>query len=202
MPVIQHEKKSLFSQKIRHRFSLRRFLKGEGPETGPIHLVQRRVYILPTKRGIFFAVALFVMLIGSLNYNNNLGFTLTFLLASLSIVAINNLGFTLTFLLASLSIVAILHTYRNLLHLSVDVGHITPVFCGDLVRVPVILDNSNHPDRFSVRLDFPERPGLFIDIAANQWVRVERRTHATQSFPWQTSARTFHAPYNFSTGIV
>ncbi|MEE8379845.1 MAG: DUF58 domain-containing protein [Gammaproteobacteria bacterium] len=154
MPVIQHEKKSLFSQKIRHRFSLRRFLKGEGPETGPIHLVQRRVYILPTKRGIFFAVALFVMLIGSLNYNNNLGFTLTFLLSSLSIVAI-------------------LHTYRNLLHLSVDVGHITPVFCGDLVCVPVILDNSNHPDRFSVRLYFPERAGFFIDIAANQWVRVE-----------------------------
>lgn len=154
MPAIRRLKKPLFSQKIRHRFSLQRFLKGEGPETGPIHLIQRRVYILPTKRGLFFAAALFVMLIGSLNYNNNLGFTLTFLLASLSIVAI-------------------LHTYRNLLRLSVDVGHITPVFCGDVVRVPVTLDNSNYPDRFSIRINFPEQPKLFTDIPANQWVRVE-----------------------------
>ncbi len=154
MSTTQILKKPLFSQKTRHRFSLARFLKGEGPETGPIKLVQRRVYILPTKRGIFFAVAGLVMLIGALNYNNSLGFILVFLLASLSIVAI-------------------LHTYRNLLHIKIDVGHIAPVFCGDVIRVPIILDNSHYPNRFSIRLDFPSGQPLFTDIAANQWVRVE-----------------------------
>jgi uncharacterized protein (DUF58 family) len=154
MSTAQLLKKTLFSQKTRHRFSLARFLKGEGPETGPIHLVQRRVYILPTKRGIFFAVAELVMLIGALNYNNSLGFILVFLLASLGIVAI-------------------LHTYKNLLHLKINVGNIAPVFCGDVVHVPVILDNSHHPDRFSIRLDFPGGQTLFTDISSNNWIRVE-----------------------------
>jgi uncharacterized protein (DUF58 family) len=154
MALIQHLKNPYPNFFNRHRFSLQRFLRGEGPETGPIQLVQRRVYILPTKRGLFFAVAMFVMLIGSLNYNNSLGFILTFLLASLGIVAI-------------------LHTYRNLLHLSIDVGHITPVFCGDIVRVPIILDNSHHSDRFSVRLDFSDQPEFFTDVPANHWIRVE-----------------------------
>ena len=154
MAATQPLKKQLFSQKTRHRFSLARFLKGEGPESGPIKLVQRRVYILPTKRGMFFAAAGLVMLIGALNYNNSLGFILVFLLASLSIVAI-------------------LHTYRNLLHLKIDVGHIAPVFCGDVLRVPIILDNNHYPNRFSIRLEFPGGQALFTDIAANQWGRVE-----------------------------
>ncbi len=154
MSTTQLLKKPFFSQKTRHRFSLERFLRGEGPESGPIQLVQRRVYILPTKRGLFFAVVAFVMLIGSLNYNNSLGYGLTFLLASLGIVAI-------------------LHTYRNLLHLRIDVGHITPVFCGDIVRVPVILDNSHYSARYSIRLEFQNQPALFTDVPANHWIRVE-----------------------------
>ena len=154
MSATQLLKKPLFSQKTRHRFSLSRFLKGEGPESGPIHLVQRRVYIFPSKRGLFFAVAGLVMLVGALNYNNSLGFLLVFLLASLSIVAI-------------------LHTYRNLLHLKINVGNIAPVFCGDIVRVPVILDNNHYPNRYSIRLDFPGGQTLFTDIVSNHWIRVE-----------------------------
>lgn len=147
--------KTPFIQQVKpHRFSLDRFLRGEGPEAGPVQLIQRRVYILPTKRGVFFAVVALVMFIGALNYNNSLGHGLTFLLASLGIVAI-------------------LHTYRNLLNLSVDVGPIAPVFCGELVHVPVILDNKNYPARFSVRLEFPKQKHIVTDITANHWSRVE-----------------------------
>ena len=139
------------------RMSLQRFLRGEGPEAGPIHLVQRRVYILPTRRGVFFAVLAFVMLIGSMNYNNSLGFSLTFLLGSLGIVGI-------------------LHTYRNLLHLSVNVGPITPVFCGEDLRVPVILENYQYPPRYSVRLFFPQHSQqkvVVTDVPANHWICIE-----------------------------
>ncbi|MCK4587593.1 MAG: DUF58 domain-containing protein [Gammaproteobacteria bacterium] len=154
MPDIQHLKQPFFKRFNRQRFSLERFLKGEGPEAGPIQLAQRRVYILPTKRGIFFSVVAFVMLIGALNYNNSLGYSLTFLLTSLGIVAI-------------------LHTYRNLLNLQVDVGYIAPVFCGDIIRVPLILDNSHYPARFSIRLDFQKQQPLVTDVPANHWIRVE-----------------------------
>ena len=46
-----------------------------------------RIYILPTGLGLTFGVMLFAMLLGSLNYANNLGLGLTFLLAALGVVA-------------------------------------------------------------------------------------------------------------------
>ena len=59
------------------------------PETRfPLVLMRKRIYILPTKNGLFMGGLLFVMLLGSLNYNNNLGFLLTFLLAAMALVSI------------------------------------------------------------------------------------------------------------------
>src|SRR3954463_8731603 len=57
------------------------------PETGPIVLVQRRVYIVPTRLGWLFAVTLAILLIGSINYALSLGFALTFLLAGTALAA-------------------------------------------------------------------------------------------------------------------
>jgi uncharacterized protein (DUF58 family) len=66
----------------------------------PITLDRRRIYVLPTGFGVLFAVLLFVMLIGALNYSNNPALLLTCLLgaacgASLFIGfrAMNGLGF-------------------------------------------------------------------------------------------------------------
>ena len=42
------------------------------PEPGTIFLLQKRVYILPTRPGLTYALALAVMLIGSINYNLSL----------------------------------------------------------------------------------------------------------------------------------
>lgn len=152
------------------RLSLQRFLRGEGPESGPITLTQRRVYILPSKMGLYFAAMMLVMLIGAINYNNNLAFALTFLLASICIVAI-------------------LHTYRNLLRLRVDVGPIPSVFCGDTVPVPVMLHNQQQAARYAVKLYFPQQikyqnalqPSsqtdqnsfTFTDVAADHWQRAD-----------------------------
>ena len=86
-----------------------------GPETGSIVLVQRRIFILPSRHGVLFVGALLLMLTGSINY-------------SLS------LGFILTFLLAALGVNAILHTYRNLARLRITAGRAAPVFAGDVAR--------------------------------------------------------------------
>jgi uncharacterized protein (DUF58 family) len=59
----------------------------QGPDAGPVTLRRGRIYILPTGLGVAFGVMLFAMLMGSLNYANNLGLGLTFLLASLGVVA-------------------------------------------------------------------------------------------------------------------
>lgn len=52
------------------------------PETLPIALGRRRIYVLPTGFGITFALLLFVMLLGALNYANNPALLLTCLFAA------------------------------------------------------------------------------------------------------------------------
>jgi len=48
----------------------------------PVKLDRRRVYVLPTRFGLFFTVLLFAMLLGALNYNNNPALLLALMLAA------------------------------------------------------------------------------------------------------------------------
>ena len=52
------------------------------PESLPILLHRRRIYVLPSVFGIGFAILLIIMLLGALNYSNNPALLLTCLLAS------------------------------------------------------------------------------------------------------------------------
>jgi uncharacterized protein (DUF58 family) len=76
------------------RARLRRFARDwirrrQGPDREAVTLRRGRIYILPTGLGAAFGVMLFAMLLGSLNYGNNLGLALTFLLGSLGVVAMH-----------------------------------------------------------------------------------------------------------------
>jgi uncharacterized protein (DUF58 family) len=101
------------------------------PEPGTIFLRQNRVYILPTRPGLAFGLALVVMLIGSINYNLSLGYILTFLLASMGMVAI-------------------LHTFRNLAHLHITPGRVQAVFAGEVAWFELFVENRARYDRSSV----------------------------------------------------
>ncbi|MFT5174980.1 MAG: hypothetical protein ACI8W7_003169 [Gammaproteobacteria bacterium] len=94
-------------------------------------LTRKRVYILPTRHGLAFAIVLMVMLAGSMNYNNALGFALTFLLVSLALVSL-------------------LHTYRNLAGLCVSAHPAAPVFAGNEARFSITIDNPGGPRRDGV----------------------------------------------------
>jgi uncharacterized protein (DUF58 family) len=61
----------------------------QGPDRETVTLERGRIYILPTGLGVAFGVMLVGMLLGSLNYGNNLGLALTFLLAALGVVAMH-----------------------------------------------------------------------------------------------------------------
>jgi uncharacterized protein (DUF58 family) len=63
--------------------------KRQGPDREAVTLRRGRIYILPTGLGVAFGVMLVAMLLGSLNYGNNLGLALTFLLAALGVVAMH-----------------------------------------------------------------------------------------------------------------
>jgi uncharacterized protein (DUF58 family) len=59
----------------------------QGEDAVPLALVRRRLYVLPTRAGLAFAVLLFVMLLAALNYTNSLGLFLTFQLGGVALVA-------------------------------------------------------------------------------------------------------------------
>jgi len=61
----------------------------QGPDRDDVTLRRGRIYILPTGLGLAFGVMLVAMLLGSLNYANNLGLVLTFLLGALGFVAMH-----------------------------------------------------------------------------------------------------------------
>lgn len=103
------------------------------PEAAPIHLHQRRIYVLPTAAGIALAASLLVMLLTSINY-------------SLS------LGFGLTFLIGGIGVASIVHAFRNLFGLSVRPLRVAPVFCGDDARFPFAIDNTRMARRPALAL--------------------------------------------------
>lgn len=82
-----------------------------GPD-GVARVGARQIYILPTRTGLTFGAVLTVMLLGSLNYQNNLGLLFTFFLASVGLVAMH-------------------HAWFNLLGLAVQTRGGPPVFAGE-----------------------------------------------------------------------
>ena len=59
------------------------------PLTDTLTLTQRNVYILPTRPGFMLGATLLVLLIASINYQLNLGYLLTFLLAGSALVGMH-----------------------------------------------------------------------------------------------------------------
>jgi uncharacterized protein (DUF58 family) len=123
---------------IGERFDLARFFRGEGPEPYTVTLDRRRIFILPSREGLIFALFLLAMLLGAINYDRSLAFILTFLLASLGMVGM-------------------LHTYRNLARLRLAPGQCQPVFAGQVAHFIISVQNPGSIPRYS--LQFQRSPG-------------------------------------------
>ena len=126
--------------------------RAQAPESPPVTLVQRRIFILPTKQGYYFGVTLLVLLVASINY-------------ALS------LGFVLTFTLASMAGVAMLHTWRNLAHLRLRPGRCDPVFAGDTARFVVTVETPSQT-RFSIALRRRDEEAVYADIAGGEMAAI------------------------------
>jgi len=124
-----------------------------GPEPGVIVLVQRRVFILPTRHGLVFACVLLLLLAGSINYNLSLGFVLTFLLSAMGINAM-------------------IYTFRNLANLRLSGGRARPVFAGESARFVVNVENGSEADRYSIGLTRDKKEAEFVDVLARTTVAV------------------------------
>ncbi len=116
--------------------------------TGTAKIGPRHIYILPTRYGIVFGLLLLLLLIGSINYGNNLAFILTFLLAGLGVVAM-------------------LHTWRNLVGLELVPGGNKPVFVGQTAVFVIHLINRREGERPAIQIHASDQSFAITDLSGN-----------------------------------
>lgn len=119
---------------LRARFD-RWLFRAAAPEAGEVFLNQRRVFILPTRAGLAFALMLTLLFVGSINYALSLGFALTFLIAACAVIDMHL-------------------AFRNLAHLHLAPGRAQPVFAGEHAQLELRLINRRRHDRYAIRVGF------------------------------------------------
>jgi uncharacterized protein (DUF58 family) len=121
-------------------------------------LTQRNVYILPTRAGFMFGLTLVVLLLASINYQLNLGYLLTFLLAGSGIVSMHL-------------------THATLRGLTLHLRPVGPAFAGAAAVLDVVLSS---PDtaRYGIGLrllDSPASTLAWIDVPARGQAALQLR---------------------------
>ena len=130
----------------------KRWLERRVPASRRVRLGRRQVFILPTRAGLMFAVALLPMLLVAINYQNSLAYGLTFLLVSVALVAL-------------------LHTWRVLLGIELRAVPTEATFAGQAACFQVLLEADNA--RQAIALGWSRSERVFTDIPLAGQGRIE-----------------------------
>jgi len=126
----------------------------QGPDSLPLVLTRRRLYILPTRAGVAFGLLWFMMLLAGLNYGNSLALFLTFLLAGFALVAMHE-------------------CHRNLLGTTLMSVSAPPVFAGRPGSVQLTLDNPGSAPRPGIQASLDDGPLVTVELGAHGRGRLE-----------------------------
>jgi uncharacterized protein (DUF58 family) len=138
------------------------------PRTDTLVLTQRNIYIVPTRAGFMFALTLVVLLLASINYQLNLGYVLTFLLAGSGVVS--------------------MHIPHNTLRgLTLHLRSPAPVFAGDAALLDVVLTSPSRP-RYGIGL----RAEGSEDPKAWSWIDVPSGAQASAKVSFVPALRGRH----------
>jgi uncharacterized protein (DUF58 family) len=124
------------------------FVRGRQPEALPITLDRKRIYVLPTRQGLLVGALLTGMLLGALNYNNNPGLMLAFLLAAV----VHN---------------GVVMAHLRLSGLRITALHAEPVHAGEALRL-----------RIRVASGRRSRDGLLVQAATGEPTKLPEGLHA------------------------
>jgi uncharacterized protein (DUF58 family) len=131
----------------------------QGPDADPVRLDRRRIYILPTALGLGYAAMVFGMVLGGLNFGNNLGLGMAFLLASIGLAAMH-------------------HCHGNLAGLELRLAAAEPAFAGGEVAFRLLLDNHSVSPRPRIELGSGREPAAVTDLPPSGAAEVELRRKA------------------------
>lgn len=146
-------------ERLATRFAL--MARPRAAESLPVALDRRRVYVLPTRFGLFFAALLLAMLLGGLNYNNNPALMLALLLGATA--------------LASL-----MAAHLQLSGLRVDAISAEPVAAGSPLSLHVALSTKDHRHRRGLQLRAADQFGTASlspaePVVANLQIETQHR---------------------------
>ena len=139
---------------VRRRF--RAWWQARLPRTDTLLLTQRNIYILPTRAGFVFAVTLLLLLVASINYQLNLGYLLTFVLAGAGAVSMHV-------------------THRTLRGLTLRLQPVAALHAGDAALLPVVLGGDG-PARWGIGLGVESRvqaPSAWTNVPAGGQAAVQ-----------------------------
>lgn len=140
----------------RQRFDT--WLAERRPRTDHLALTQHNVYILPTRAGWMMGITLLAMLVGSINYQLNLGYLLTFLLSGSAAVG--------------------LHVcHANLRGLQLRMSPPSACFLGHPVLMDVSLQHTRSHPRHGIAL-------RVVGQTEDAWVDVPSQGSATARLSW------------------
>ncbi|WP_322470386.1 DUF58 domain-containing protein [Hydrogenophaga sp. SNF1] len=134
-------------------------------------LTQRNVYILPTRAGWMLALTLLLLLVASINYQLNLGYLLTFLLAGSALVGMHV-------------------SHNNLRGLTLHLHPPEPVHAHQAVVLEVRLSSGRRRARHGIGLGVVPDDGGAPALA---WADVPAQGSAELQLAWQAPARGLHA---------
>jgi uncharacterized protein (DUF58 family) len=164
------------------RARFRRWWEARLPRTDSQLLTQGNVYILPTRAGWLFGLTLVVLLLASINYQLNLGYVLTFLLAGSGVVSMHL-------------------THGTLRGLTLHLRPVAPAFAGAPAVLDVVLTSPSSA-RFGIGLRLLEAPPTTL---AWSDVPAGGQTTAQVSFVPQARGRhdvpTLSAETRFPLGL-
>jgi uncharacterized protein (DUF58 family) len=128
---------------------------------------KKHLSIRPTRHGLLFLIILGAMMAGSVNYNNNAGFILVFLLGGMALISL-------------------FYSLNNLTGLTVSFVSASPVFAGRTARFTIQVQ-SDGTERAGVTLALPESAGtLETSLVQNETKRVD--------LPLKTTTRGVFTP--------
>jgi uncharacterized protein (DUF58 family) len=117
----------------RLRRKMQQWFEARLPLTDSVTLTQRSVYILPTRPGLMLAATLLLLLVASINYQLNLGYLLTFLLAGSALVGMHV-------------------SHGTLRGVSLHLGVLTPIFQGASALIDIQLQSQRKSVRHGIGL--------------------------------------------------
>ncbi len=126
----------------------------QGLDALPLTLQRRRIYILPTRAGMGFALLLFFMLVAGLNYANSLALFLTFLLAGFGLVTMHQ-------------------CHRNLLGTCLFAAAAPPTFARRAGNLQLTLANSAPATRYQIEAGIASELTGAADLPAGSRQRID-----------------------------